>query len=115
MVVMFDIETLGLDAFEHEIILIGMERGGKITQWKLWEHEELDMISECLRTFEQIPFDETIVGYNNLKFDVPFMQTRLQIHGKWARPLWDLLYRDRKWFDLYVLVCSLESSSYFRY
>jgi len=101
MVVMLDIETLGLDAFEHQIVLIGIKKGGKITQWKLWEQEELDMILECLKTFEQIPFDETIVGYNNLKFDVPFIANRLQIHGKWIRPLWDLLYRDRKWFDLY--------------
>ena len=101
MVVMFDIETLGLDAFEHQIVLIGMRTDGKTTQWKLWEQEELDIILECLKTFEQIPFDETIVGYNNLKFDAPFIAARLQTYGKSSSRFWTLLYRDRKWFDLY--------------
>lgn len=98
---MFDIETLGLDAFHHKIILIGMKKSGKIMQWKLWEESELDMILKCLEKLEEISFDETIVGYNNLKFDVPFITTRLQIYGKWSSHLWDILYRDRKWFDLY--------------
>lgn len=102
MVVVFDIETLGLDAFQHQIVLIGMKIDNKIRQWKLWkEKDELDMISECLKTMKKIPTFETIVGYNNLKFDVPFISTRLSVYGKWSRNLWELLYRDRKWFDLY--------------
>jgi len=102
MVVVFDIETLGLDAFQHEIVLIGMKKDGKIKQWKLWkEKDELSMILKCLKTMEKIPLFETIVGYNNLKFDVPFIATRLSVHGKWSSDLWELLYRDRKWFGLY--------------
>jgi len=101
MVVMFDIETLGLDAFEHKIVLIGMKKDGRIMQWKLWEESELDMILSCLKVFEQLRFNETIVGYNNLKLDVPFIATRLQIYGKWSKRLWNLLYRERKWLDLY--------------
>ena len=102
MVVMFDIETLGLDAFRHQVVLIGMKMDGRIKQWKLWkEKDELSMIFKCLKTFEKIPLFETIVGYNNLKFDVPFIATRLSVHGKWSANLWQLLYRDRKWFDLY--------------
>jgi uncharacterized protein YprB with RNaseH-like and TPR domain len=102
MVTLFDIETLGLDAFQHQIVLIGMKIEGKIKQWKLWkEKDELSMIFKCLKTLEKIPLRETIVGYNNLKFDVPFISTRLSVHGKWSRDLWELLYRDRKWFDLY--------------
>lgn len=102
MVTLFDIETLGLDAFQHQIVLIGMKIEGKIKQWKLWkEKDEVSMIFKCLKTLEKIPLRETIVGYNNLKFDVPFIATRLSIHGKWSRDFWELLYRDRKWFDLY--------------
>ena len=102
MVVVFDIETLGLDAFQHEIVVIGMKVKGKIRQWKLWkEKDELDMILKWLKVVEKIPFFETIVGYNTLKFDVPFISTRLSVHGKWSHDLWELLYRDRKWFDLY--------------
>jgi uncharacterized protein YprB with RNaseH-like and TPR domain len=102
MVVVFDIETLGLDAFQHQIVLIGMKVEGKIKQCMLWEEkDELTMISKCLKIFERIHLFETIVGYNNLKFDVPFLATRLTVHGKWSANLWQLLYRDRKWFDLY--------------
>ena len=102
MAIVFDIETLGLDAFQHEIVLIGMKMEGRIRQWKLWkEKDELSMISHCLKTFEKVPLFETIIGYNNLKFDVPFIATRLSVHGKWSADLWQLLYRERKWFDLY--------------
>jgi uncharacterized protein YprB with RNaseH-like and TPR domain len=99
---MFDIETLGLDAFQRQVVLIGMKVEGKIKQWKLWEEEnELSMIFKCLETLETVPLYETLVGYNNLKFDVPFITTRLSIHGKWTSDLWELLYQDRKWIDLY--------------
>jgi len=102
MAIMFDIETLGLDAFQHEIVLIGMKINSKIKQWKLWkEKDELSMIFKCLKAMEKIPTIETMVGYNNLKFDVPFITTRLSIHKKWSPELWELLYRERKWFDLY--------------
>jgi len=102
MTVMFDIETLGLDAFSNPVVLIGMKIEGKIKQWKLWKEEnELGMITKCLEFLEEVPFSETIVGYNNLKFDVPFIATRLSVHKKWSSDLWGLLYRDRKWFDLY--------------
>jgi len=102
MVVTFDIETLGLDAFQHQIVLIGMKIEGKIKQWRLWEEKnELGMIFKCLETMKTIPLNETIVGYNNLKFDVPFIATRLSIYGRWTSDLWELLYRRRKWVDLY--------------
>jgi len=102
MVIAFDIETLGLDAFQNQIVLIGMKLKGKTKQWRLWkEKDELSMILKCLETIERIPLSETIIGYNNLKFDVPFITTRLSVHGKWSSNLWQLLYRDRKWFDLY--------------
>lgn len=102
MVVAFDIETLGLDAFQHQIVLIGMKVEGRIRQWKLWkEKDELNMIFKWLKTLEKIPTYETIIGYNNMKFDVPFVSTRLSVYGKWTSDLWELLYRDRKWLDLY--------------
>jgi len=82
MVVIFDIETLGLDAFQHQIVLIGMKIEGKMKQWKLWkEEDELNMISQCLKTMEKIPYFETVVGYNVMKFDVPFIATRGRTFG----------------------------------
>lgn len=102
MVVAFDIETSGLDAYQDQIILIGIKRGGRIKQWKIWKtNDESVVISKCLKTLKAVPFYETIVGYNNLKFDVPFITTRLSVFGKMSSEIWSLLYRDRKWFDLY--------------
>jgi uncharacterized protein YprB with RNaseH-like and TPR domain len=102
MIVAFDIETLGINAYRDKIILIGMKQGRKITQWKIWEiNDELKMIEKCLKALEEIPsYDETIVGYNNLKFDVPFITARLSVFGKMTPEIWELLH-NKKWFDLY--------------
>jgi len=102
MVIAFDIETLGLNAFQDQMVLIGMKIEDKIKQWKLWkEKDELSMILKCLKVFKKIPPFGTVVGYNNLKFDVPFIATRLSVLGRWSPDFWELLYRDRKWLDLY--------------
>ena len=104
MVVAFDIETTGLNPRRDKIVLIGMKKG-RIKQWKLWKiRDELRMVSECIEAIKEIPsLDETIVGYNNLKFDVPFIRERLLALGSPIEPsnLLDTLYRRRKWFDLY--------------
>ena len=98
MVVMFDIETTGLDPHESKVILIGMKKGRRIKQWKLWEiKDEAKMILSAIKEIEKI--DETIVGYNNLKFDVPFMLKRLDILGKSKPEFWKIY--SKKWFDLY--------------
>ncbi|MEM1558225.1 MAG: ribonuclease H-like domain-containing protein [Thermoproteota archaeon] len=101
MVVMFDIETTGLDPYNSQVILIGMKKRGEIRQWKLWEiGDEAEMIllamEEIKKAWEN---DETIIGYNNLKFDVPFMLERLRILGRAREEHW-IIYR-AKWFDLY--------------
>ncbi len=98
MVVAFDIETTGLTPYESKAILIGMKIEGKVKLWKLWESkDEAEMI---LSAFDQIGrIRETIVGFNNLKFDVPFLVMRLQVLGRWETGYWDI-YR-KKWLDLY--------------
>ncbi|MDH5795127.1 MAG: ribonuclease H-like domain-containing protein [Candidatus Bathyarchaeota archaeon] len=102
MVVAFDLETSGLNGYYHQIVLIGMKRHGVVEQWKIWETEdEIKMIQGCLRALEQVdPFTETIVGYNNLKFDVPFITARLEVFGKMTPETWDMLH-GKKWLDLY--------------
>jgi|GEM_PF-3845427 DNA polymerase elongation subunit (family B) len=47
----------------------------------------------------RIPMNVTIIGYNNLKFDVPFMLERLEILGKMKREYWGI--HNKNWFDLY--------------
>lgn len=55
------------------------------------------MIMEAIE--EIIGVDETIVGFNILKFDVPFMMERLIILAK-RKPEFYRIY-SKKWFDLY--------------
>lgn len=102
MVICFDIETTGLDPYENHVVLIGFKIHGKIMQLKLWEiKDEAKMILEAIKEIEKLdPFNDTIIGYNNLKFDVPFMLERLKILGKTKPEHWKTLH-NRKWFDLY--------------
>jgi uncharacterized protein YprB with RNaseH-like and TPR domain len=95
---MFDIETTSLRPYEGVVTLVGMKRRGNITLWKLWEiKDEAKMIDRVLYEISEI--FETIVGYNNLKFDVPFMLERIRLLGEWE----DYYYQiyNKKWFDLY--------------
>jgi uncharacterized protein YprB with RNaseH-like and TPR domain len=101
MVIIFDIETTGLDPQNNIVILIGMKRKNKIKQWKLWKiKDEAKMILEAIEEIEKVDQNETIVGYNNLKFDVPFMLRRLEILKKMKPEFWKKIH-DKKWFDLY--------------
>jgi len=98
MVASFDIETTGLDPYESMVIVIGMKKGRKVKQWKIWEiGDEAKMILEAIGEINKI--QETIVGYNNLKFDVPFMLERLRILKKFKQKFWEIY--NKKWFDLY--------------
>ncbi len=99
---MFDIETTGLDPYTSQVTLIGFKRDGKVTLMKLWEvKDEAKMILEALAILQSLrEFEDTIVGYNNLKFDIPFMLERLRILGQMNPELWLIAHR-KKWFDLY--------------
>ncbi|MCL7395773.1 MAG: ribonuclease H-like domain-containing protein [Thaumarchaeota archaeon] len=89
MVVVFDIETTGLDPYENEVIVIGIKKKGEIRQWKIWEiSDEAEMILLAVEEVKET--DETIIGYNNLKFDVPFMLKRLEILGRLERDMWKI-------------------------
>ncbi|RLI44357.1 hypothetical protein DRO69_07585 [Candidatus Bathyarchaeota archaeon] len=98
MLTAFDIETTGLDPYKSKVVLIGIKVGRKIRQWKLWEvGDEAKMILDALEAIEKV--NDTIIGYNNLKFDVPFLLERLKVLGKYEHGFFSI-YR-KKWFDLY--------------
>ncbi len=98
MVVAFDIETTGLNPYESKVILIGVKDKAKVKMWRLWEtRDEAAMILSAINFIDTT--EDTIVGFNNLKFDVPFMLERLRILGKWEPRLWNVFYK--KWLDLY--------------
>ncbi len=98
--VVFDIETTGLNPYHHQIVVVGMVHDDKFLVLKCWEIGELGMILEALKILAMIPSWEPLVGFNNLKFDVPFITARLTIHGEMTDRFWHLLY-SKKWIDLY--------------
>jgi DNA polymerase III epsilon subunit-like protein len=100
-IVVFDIETTGLDPYKHLVVLIGFKKGEKIKLLKLWEiKDEAEMILEAIKELENLDINDTIIGFNNLKFDVPFMLERLKILGKMKPEFWSMVY-NKKWLDLY--------------
>jgi uncharacterized protein YprB with RNaseH-like and TPR domain len=98
--VIVDIETTGLNPYRNHLVTINIKRGGHAHLWKRWEDPELVMIDEFLALLREVPSSEAIFGYNNLKFDVPFVASRCaELRGLDAAT-WQLLY-GKKWVDLY--------------
>ena len=97
----FDIETTGLNPFKHKILTIQLKTGNLIAIWKLWEEEdEADLIEKLVYRLTQTDKSEAIYGYNCLKFDVPFIISRLTCNGSMNSEPYNILY-NRNWKDLY--------------
>jgi uncharacterized protein YprB with RNaseH-like and TPR domain len=97
----FDIETTGLNPFEHRILTIQLKKGDEITVWKLWEHEnEIELVKEFMKYLRNIDRSDSIYGYNSLKFDLPFLSFRTAFHGALDACNYRNFY-DRNWIDLY--------------
>lgn len=82
-VLYFDIETTGLYSQRDKIYLIGCashEPGGwRLTQWfDDTGSEEKEIISSFLMYAAKY---QTIVHFNGTRFDIPFLKTRIDIHG----------------------------------
>jgi len=98
MYISFDIETTGLDPYNCQVVLIGLKVGSEVRQWKLWEiGDEEKMILDALEVILKV--NDTIIGYNNLKFDIPFLLERLKVFGKYEQRFFKIY--NKKWFDLY--------------
>ncbi len=101
-VVFFDIETTGRDPFDYKIVTVQVRNHGKTTIWKEWELTEKRCIEEFFFFVETVPRWETsFVGYNILKFDVPFIDMRLRKLGRWDSDKWLMLHSRLHWVDLY--------------
>ena len=109
-----DIETYGEDSlnpFKSKIITIQLRINGKNYIWKEWEMGERDMLINFLNFWSGLPRSKkkngfTFVGYNLLKFDIPFILIRSRILGlekygwSWER-LWEELVHGPHYVDLY--------------
>lgn len=101
----FDIETTGLNPFQSKIITIQIRRNGKTTIFKEWGLGEPGIIESFFDFVERIRRKEEIfVGYNILKFDIPFLIQRLRGFKMLDERKWEILYHELRWVDLYQLL-----------
>lgn len=100
MSIFFDIETTGLNPFTDSILTIQFKKGDELTVWKLWETSEFEVLLKFLDYLKPISGNETIYGYNCLKFDVPFIVARMNHYNILNAEKYRLIF-DKKWFDLY--------------
>ncbi len=98
--ILFDIETTGLNPYEDTILTVQFKQGDEVTIWKLWETDEPTMLLSFIDHLRTVSGDDTIYGYNCLKFDVPFIVTRMNHHSLMNAEVYKLVH-DKKWLDLY--------------
>jgi hypothetical protein len=99
-----DIETTGLDPHREKIITIQARHGGETKVWKEWELGEARCLRHLFRLLsEPGARSKSFVGYNVLKFDVPFIDVRLRENGLMEETVWHLLH-DQHYVDLYQLL-----------
>jgi RNase_H superfamily len=103
MTAFFDIETLGLNPYKSRLVLIQLCHSRCIQLWRSWEANEPEMISGFLDALDSLPVNEVVVGFNILKFDVPFVAGRLTAHGMMDCTSHRRLY-DRHYLDLFQLL-----------
>lgn len=112
-----DIETYGkvsLNPFKSKIITIQLRINGKNYIWKEWKDGEQKMLLNFLNFWSKLPRSKkkngfTFVGYNMLKFDIPFMLVRaslldLEKKGWSLEKLWNNLIHGPCYIDLYQLL-----------
>lgn len=101
MTTFVDVETTGLDPYHDKVLTIQVRRWGTTNIWKEWEETEGKVMARFLDFLSTLPSSETIVGYNIMGFDLPFIITRASMNGVFNQATYAKLYRSRKWFDLY--------------
>ena len=112
-----DIETFGetsLNPFKAKIISIQLRVNGRNHIWKEWERGEKNMLLDFLDFWSELPRSKkrngiTFVGYNILKFDIPFILVRascldLEKYGWSLERLWNDFVHGPCYVDLYQLL-----------
>lgn len=99
-----DIETTGLDPHRERIVTIQARHLGETKVWKEWELGEVGCLRNLFNLLSQPGArGKSFVGYNILKFDVPFIDVRLRELGVMDERVWHLLH-DLHYVDLYQLL-----------
>ncbi len=96
--ILFDIETSGLNPLNSEIITIQLKVGDELKVWKLWEEkDELTMITKFFDFIKNS--NEPVVGYNISRFDINFILTRLMLNNKLTDEIKNIV-KTKRWIEL---------------
>ena len=116
-----DIETTGLSC-SNEIILINFQDGieGSHEMLLSWETSEKGMLNELILRIGRVPsiYKRHLhcIGFNSLKFDIPFLFYRC-IYHKILSPeeLYRILFKDFWHYDLLQILLSKNNFQYFNW
>jgi uncharacterized protein YprB with RNaseH-like and TPR domain len=99
-------ETTGLDSVNNQVLTVQIRRNRKNKIWKSWESNEFTIIDAFLDFLKQIDSNEPIYRFNVLKFDLPFLLTRIANYRTQtgiSRSIWKLIF-NKRWLDLYQIL-----------
>lgn len=96
--IIFDIETTGLNPMRDKVLTVQLKHGDKIAIWKLWEENDETKVIENFFNYIK-KSDEKIVGYNISRFDINFLLTRLLINNKLTDEIQKIV-REKEWVEL---------------
>lgn len=97
--IIFDIETTGLNPLQEKVLTMQIKHAEKIIVWKLWEekNDEVKLIQNFIDYIKNL--NETIVGYNISRFDINFLLARLLVNKKLTDNILKI-FAGKKWIDL---------------
>jgi hypothetical protein len=101
--VYFDLETTGLNPFDARLITIQVRTRGVTTIWPVWlEGGEAQVIERFLSFTDNVYRRASrFIGYNVLKFDLPFLIARMTALNLLTPQRWVRVVQELNWFDLY--------------
>ncbi len=98
-------ETTGLDPHRDRIITIQARHEGLTKVWKEWELGEEGCLDSLFVLLNGVDWKRaSLVGYNVLKFDIPFADVRLRALGLMNEKAWHVLHDYPHVIDLYQLL-----------
>ncbi|MDG6935130.1 MAG: ribonuclease H-like domain-containing protein [Nitrososphaerota archaeon] len=100
-----DIETTGLDPFNSQLITIQVRTKVETKIWPVWleaQDGEKSVIKKFISFTDAIDrYNSRLIGYNVLKFDLPFLIGRMINLGMLTHEIWTRIFHELNWFDLY--------------
>ncbi len=98
-------ETTGLDPHRDKVITIQVRHEGLTKVWKEWELGEEGCLDSLFALLNRVDWRRaSLVGYNVLRFDIPFADVRLRALGLMNEKAWHLLHDYPHVIDLYQLL-----------